>query len=72
MAGNDNRQSAARIDGWTRILIRILVCLLVSMTVAQYALQFPAVRNWLTGVDRLEGIPYSDALFFCKFARIVV
>ncbi|MBW7473471.1 hypothetical protein K0T92_01780 [Paenibacillus oenotherae] len=45
-------------DEVTNILKKIIFMLLLAVMLSQLALQIPAVRNWVTGVDRLEGVPF--------------
>ncbi|SDW31243.1 hypothetical protein [Paenibacillus sp. CF384] len=45
-------------DDVTRVLIIIFLLLLAAVLISQLALQIPAVRLWVTGVDRLEGTPF--------------
>ncbi|MBJ6363500.1 hypothetical protein ACFOQM_19950 [Paenibacillus sp. GCM10012307] len=44
-----------RITVWIIIICGIV---LGGLVVAQFALQFAVVREWVTGVDRLEGLPF--------------
>ncbi|CAH1221363.1 hypothetical protein PAECIP111893_04709 [Paenibacillus plantiphilus] len=54
--------SAKRLIEWsddvTNILKKIVIMLLLAIMLSQLALQIPVVRNWVTGVDRLEGVPF--------------
>ncbi|REE94253.1 hypothetical protein A8990_10144 [Paenibacillus taihuensis] len=45
-------------DQVTRILKMIIIVLLAAILLSQLALQIPAVRLWVTGVDKLEGTPF--------------
>ncbi|MBP3964446.1 hypothetical protein [Paenibacillus lignilyticus] len=45
-------------DEVTRVLIIIFFLLIAAVVISQLALQIPAVRLWVTGVDRLEGTPF--------------
>ncbi|WP_154665901.1 hypothetical protein [Paenibacillus pinihumi] len=45
-----------RITTWIIILCSIVLGVLI---LAQFALQFAFVREWITGVDRLEGLPFN-------------
>lgn len=45
-------------DDVTNILKKIVIMLLLAIVLSQLALQLPVVRNWVTGVDRLEGVPF--------------
>ncbi len=33
--------------------------MLAVLLLAQFALQFAVIREWVTGVDRIEGLPFS-------------
>ncbi|WP_164545563.1 hypothetical protein [Paenibacillus albus] len=48
----------ATIDNMTKVLKKIIIVLLAAILLSQLALQVPAVRLWVTGVDRLEGTPF--------------
>ncbi|WP_308639119.1 hypothetical protein [Paenibacillus silvisoli] len=58
MAKRSTKDYAAISDQVTRVLKIILIALLAAVLVSQLALQIPAVRLWVTGVDRLEGTPF--------------
>ncbi|WP_274651669.1 hypothetical protein [Paenibacillus humicola] len=45
-------------DEVANLLRKIVIALLIAVAVSQLALQIPEVRIWITGVDRLEGIPF--------------
>lgn len=45
-------------DEVANVLRKIVIMLLLAVMLSQLALQIPAVRNWITGVDRLEGVPF--------------
>jgi|GEM_PF-5735688 len=51
---------------WLERADRVAVCLIVIggimlavLLLAQFALQFAVIREWVTGVDRIEGLPFS-------------
>ncbi|WP_165822502.1 hypothetical protein [Paenibacillus montanisoli] len=58
MAKRSTKDYTSISDHVTRVLQFILVVLLAAMLLSQLALQIPAVRLWVTGVDRLEGAPF--------------
>ncbi|MFD0711132.1 hypothetical protein [Paenibacillus sp. GCM10027626] len=46
-----------QIDKVSSLLKIVAIGLLVILVISQAALQFEGVREWITGVDRLEGRP---------------
>jgi len=45
-------------DRMEKIMIKGIKALIGLLIVAQLALQFPAVRHWITKADSAEGIPF--------------
>lgn len=58
MADRSQKHYEAITDQVTRILKIMIIMLLAAILLSQLALQIPAVRLWVTGVDRLEGTPF--------------
>ena len=55
---SDSKSITALSDSVTEILRKIVILLLIAIVLSQFALQFPEVRMWITGVDRMEGSPF--------------
>ncbi|TVY04545.1 hypothetical protein [Cohnella terricola] len=45
-------------DRMEKMLIKGIKALIGLLIVAQLALQFPAVRHWITKADSAEGVPF--------------
>ncbi|SEN24168.1 hypothetical protein [Paenibacillus sp. OV219] len=58
MDDRSQKHYEAAFDNMTKVLIMIIIVLLAAILLSQLALQIPAVRLWVTGVDRLEGTPF--------------
>ncbi|GGF87741.1 hypothetical protein GCM10010916_01340 [Paenibacillus abyssi] len=65
----ENRKLVKLSDYISQFLKVLIFILLFSLIISQFALQFRAVRVWITGVDRLEGIPFSDASFLQIYSQ---
>lgn len=48
-----------RADQVAVCLIVICGIMLAGLLLSQFALQFSVIREWITGVDRMEGMPFS-------------
>lgn len=46
-------------DDVSKILQKIVITLLIAAVLSQLALQSAPIRRWVTGVDRLEGMPFQ-------------
>lgn len=55
---SNSKSITALSDSVTEILRKIVILLLIAIVLSQLALQFPKVRIWITGVDRMEGSPF--------------
>ncbi|RXZ76886.1 hypothetical protein EBB07_31790 [Paenibacillaceae bacterium] len=55
----DSRELDRYADLITGFLKRALYVLFIMLLLSQVALHFPVIREWVTGVDRLEGISVS-------------
>ncbi|CAM4223505.1 hypothetical protein [Paenibacillus tarimensis] len=65
-------------EKWSRIadeisfrLFLCLMALLAALIIAQAALQYEPVRNWLLLTERLEGIPYTGDAFCISVFSVV-
>ncbi|XEC92771.1 hypothetical protein AB6A23_15360 [Paenibacillus tarimensis] len=53
------RSLSTRMDRISKWLIAAVLLFFVILLLAQLVLQVHMIREWVTGVDRLEGIPFS-------------
>lgn len=63
LIGRKDRKEAEHLtrvsDAVSRRLINIAVLLLIAVVLSQMLLQSDSVRQWVTGVDRMEGRAYK-------------
>ena len=57
-------RSVERMDEIGNWLVKLAILLVILLLLAQFALQFGAVRQLVTGIDRAEGEPLTLLLVF--------
>ncbi|MCR8842991.1 hypothetical protein NQ117_04800 [Paenibacillus sp. SC116] len=56
---NARRQWICRIDNLSSRLIKLLLIVSLFGVIIQVSMHIPLVRNWLSLVERLEGVRYK-------------